>query len=571
MALIKCVDCGNMISDSSEICIHCGCPTKKSIPELRDFVIEKGVLKKYNGKDRNIVIPEGVETITERAFRKGGLYFKITFPKSLRKIHNFAFLDCMFGRVELPEGTEELRYGVFQRCKRLKEVVLPSTLKEIKGGAFTYCEQLEKVVIKCSLGENFSEIFDKGREFEKTVFDLRKNPISILDTFQRKALSVACFLENIEKGIEYDEKIIKTNLAFIKKRSSDLAKYAMNSLALMKYMVKERLLPLDDAIVLSSNIDIDNEIKTILLDYIGSFGTAQKTILDSSALADKNSDYWLNKIWSYKKVKDTATLTFLKEESEVVIVPEQIDGLKVTALAPRCFENRKSVKEILISNTVIKLGEDLFKGCNALEKVVIGEGITEIKRRIFCETPIKEIILPQTIKRIVAKAFYGCKKLVKINLPDGLGIIEFGAGIYNTQAEYVHSNMRILEEAPKNAYTVDNGTNYIKTKENPYYYLKRASNSDDDFTINPKCKVILSNSFYCFNNNTLLIPNGIERIDARAFFKCGGLKKVIIGDKVKNISRNMFAAGKKVIIVGKIGSEAEAYAKEVGLTFEPID
>lgn len=35
---------------------------------MSDFVIENGVLKKYNGKDENVVIPEGITTIGFTAF-----------------------------------------------------------------------------------------------------------------------------------------------------------------------------------------------------------------------------------------------------------------------------------------------------------------------------------------------------------------------------------------------------------------------------------------------------------------------------------------------------------------------
>ena len=31
MALIKCIECGQMISDKSNICVHCGCPTNLSL------------------------------------------------------------------------------------------------------------------------------------------------------------------------------------------------------------------------------------------------------------------------------------------------------------------------------------------------------------------------------------------------------------------------------------------------------------------------------------------------------------------------------------------------------------
>lgn len=36
MSLIKCIDCGEMISDRSECCIKCGCPTSESIKEIKE-------------------------------------------------------------------------------------------------------------------------------------------------------------------------------------------------------------------------------------------------------------------------------------------------------------------------------------------------------------------------------------------------------------------------------------------------------------------------------------------------------------------------------------------------------
>ena len=58
---MKCVECGKEISDKSEICIHCGCPTKVSIDALKTSVddkIDDNVLKEYldNNKDFEAVI-----------------------------------------------------------------------------------------------------------------------------------------------------------------------------------------------------------------------------------------------------------------------------------------------------------------------------------------------------------------------------------------------------------------------------------------------------------------------------------------------------------------------------------
>ena len=50
MPLIKCIECGNEISDQSEACPQCGCPTKLSLAaleELQDNRINKNILKDY--------------------------------------------------------------------------------------------------------------------------------------------------------------------------------------------------------------------------------------------------------------------------------------------------------------------------------------------------------------------------------------------------------------------------------------------------------------------------------------------------------------------------------------------
>lgn len=45
MPMIKCIECGNSISDKSEICVHCGCPTKLS--KISDINIDEKILYDY--------------------------------------------------------------------------------------------------------------------------------------------------------------------------------------------------------------------------------------------------------------------------------------------------------------------------------------------------------------------------------------------------------------------------------------------------------------------------------------------------------------------------------------------
>ena len=109
-----------------------------------DFTIKDGVLKKYKGPSGIAVIPEGVIEIGKDAFREGetevpcsslrrGFDYKsfrkegslksVTFPSSLRKIHESAFQGCTaLTALELPDELEEIGALAFFGCENLKEI-----------------------------------------------------------------------------------------------------------------------------------------------------------------------------------------------------------------------------------------------------------------------------------------------------------------------------------------------------------------------------------------------------------------------------------------------------------------
>lgn len=58
------------------------------------FEIEDGVLKKYTGTATEVVIPEGVTSIGERAFVDNSKIISVSIPKSVTNIGTFAFAGC---------------------------------------------------------------------------------------------------------------------------------------------------------------------------------------------------------------------------------------------------------------------------------------------------------------------------------------------------------------------------------------------------------------------------------------------------------------------------------------------
>ena len=122
-----------------------------------EFVILDGVLVKYNGTSKNVVIPSIVNEIYLLSFA-GSTIESITIPDSVKKIGARAFEDCrQLVSVVLPESIDTLENGTFLRCWKLTDIHLPKTLTAIKDGVFWECHSLETITLPANLktiGEN---------------------------------------------------------------------------------------------------------------------------------------------------------------------------------------------------------------------------------------------------------------------------------------------------------------------------------------------------------------------------------------------------------------------------------
>ncbi|MBR0509546.1 MAG: leucine-rich repeat domain-containing protein [Clostridia bacterium] len=175
----------------------------------KDFDIQGGVLKKYNGEALDVVIPEtvrviegeafadlsiekvtipgtvremrctyayekgafsgckfltevilseGVSTIGACAFKKCSSLQHIRIPNSVTTIESMAFLGCQsLQHVIIPNGVTIIKSGAFSGCSSLREIILPDSIKEIGDAAFSGCSSLEKV----SLPDGLTIISDR--------------------------------------------------------------------------------------------------------------------------------------------------------------------------------------------------------------------------------------------------------------------------------------------------------------------------------------------------------------------------------------------------------------------------
>ncbi len=119
---------------------------------MSDFVIENGVLIKYTGKDSDVVIPDGVTSISWRAFEGCSSLTSVTIPDSVTKIGNEVFWGCRnLSNMAIGNGVTEIGDSKFSYYTGLKSVILSDSITSIGNRAFEGCSSLTSVTIPDSV------------------------------------------------------------------------------------------------------------------------------------------------------------------------------------------------------------------------------------------------------------------------------------------------------------------------------------------------------------------------------------------------------------------------------------
>jgi hypothetical protein len=84
-----------------------------------------------------LVIPDGVETIGNRAFANCSALVSLTLPEGLKVIEERAFYACgELPSLVIPEGVTTIGKHAFYQCPKLRSLTLPSSVSEIGEYAF---------------------------------------------------------------------------------------------------------------------------------------------------------------------------------------------------------------------------------------------------------------------------------------------------------------------------------------------------------------------------------------------------------------------------------------------------
>ena len=182
--------------------------------------IFNGELKKYEGKEKVIIIPDGVERIGDFAFYNCDHLEKVVFtdqvtsigryafygcdalneivlPKTITHIDQGAFSYCQYlTKVEIQAPISTLSESLFYRCTRLKGVLLPDTVETISKQVFGFCQSLEELHLPMHLKHIGEGAFEqclslKQVQLPKYVITIGKKAFYHCPSLQKLELSVS--------------------------------------------------------------------------------------------------------------------------------------------------------------------------------------------------------------------------------------------------------------------------------------------------------------------------------------------------------------------------------------------
>lgn len=142
-----------------------------------DFItVGNGVLIKYQGKDLNVTIPDGVRHISSAfsnldtlksvimgdsvlsvgisAFSGCSELVSVTFGSNVKLIDSYAFSSCYnLVSATFPDSLEQIGSNAFYSCYSIKSVRCGASLKKISQNAFDSCTGIRTIEIPATLTE----------------------------------------------------------------------------------------------------------------------------------------------------------------------------------------------------------------------------------------------------------------------------------------------------------------------------------------------------------------------------------------------------------------------------------
>lgn len=534
--------------------------------------------KYYYGTTKyEYTIPKGVQSISTYAFKQQTYLTKLTIPADVKYINYQAFYGCsQLTSIVFEEREAPLTIGdmAFQSCSRLNGVT--TTMEDGTTKNIFSIPESVRFEGTTAFGSCFNNNYSKNVYI---VFEGDNESNSFTSTFQSCTGIVG--VENLPTSVASMNKTFSgcTNLKTVTFRDDDIGMIAvMNG----TFNGCKSLVSIDLPNVgsfTSANAISDGVYKENSTGYVGTFEncTALTTVTMKSAnvfgvntfkgctsLVSVQAPDGLSKIDCGAFYGCTALTSFDIPGTVETIGDCAFKGCSklsavevpafVTTIAKSAFENCTSITDLSIGAGVITIGERAFAGIKGITAINVPDAVETIEPYAFYNcSAVTKISIPKSVKTIGEYAFANCSNVTSITAEDGLetlGDYAFAgfakAKSFNIPATLVNLGIGVFDGWSSLESLTANGNLDFAYMDGVLYnatYTKIIFVSSDtagDFVIPETITSISEGLFANTAITSIVLPDTIRSIPARAFLNCTELKSVTMPSALEFIGDRAF-------------------------------
>lgn len=213
----------------------------------------------------------------------------------------------------------------------------------------------------------------------------------------------------------------------------------------------------------------------------------------------------------------TVTITGYKGKPTDLVIPNEIDGLPVTAIGGSAFQRCSSLSSVTLPDTLESIGPAAFAMCNITD-IDFPESLKVIGNNAFANCFFSSVTIPAGVTEVNSSAFLSCYNLTKIN-------VDLDNQLYSSEDGVLfNKDKSLLISCPAGRpgeYEVP-GT-VTSLGDNAFCFCSNLNK----IIVSSNVKEIGTNAFgFCSCLESISLPSGITEIKDRTFRSCSALKDV---------------------------------------------